>query len=118
MRRTATPATPGSPESARALLFTSIHTRLPSDSRPPGTNPKSTVRLLLALPSPSPVGSPLTLSVTGPLRTTPPPMVTPLSSLSTSLSGFPDEPMSVLDVELAGGTTSTKYVPGSRPVNR
>ena len=92
-----------------------------SVSKPPppsGTKPKSTVRLLSGLASPSVVGSWPKPSVMAPLRTVPPLMKTPLSSLSVSLFGLPDDAMSVLDRTPAGGTTSTKNVPGSSPANR
>ena len=59
--------------------------------------PKSTVRFELASASPSVVGSPRFDSVTAPLRTVVTVTATPLSSLSTSLFGFADEAMSVLD---------------------
>ncbi len=89
-------------------MFTSSHTRLPSESTPEGTKPKSTERLLSALVSPSFVGSAPVARVTGPLRTAPPMNVTPLSSLFTSLFGAAELAMSVLDVAPGGGTTSTK----------
>src|SRR5262245_56865802 len=98
------------------LLATSSNTRLPSRSG--WKNPKSRVRLpLVSSVSTATSGSPFEVSVTGLLATTPP-VTTPLSSLSVSLSGLAVVGMSVEERYPAGGVTRTTYCPGARLVNR
>ncbi len=106
MRRTVTPGMPASLPSTTPLLLVSAQTRLPRLNPAGGgggggggetTKPKSTVRFEFGSLSPSVVGSPFPVSVMLPLRTVVAVTVTPLSSLSTSLSGAAEVAMSVLD---------------------